>query len=104
LLSPPSPGAPSQLFITGMGRSGTTLLEKLVALHPEASVLSQPLPLLYIAVKREFLRRSGRLRGVARHYPFNDMLGDNYYPPHELVRFIEGFPLRRKFCRDVLVR
>ncbi len=45
------------LFVTGMQRSGTTLLEKLLSNHPRLSLLSQPFPLLFVETKRDFLRR-----------------------------------------------
>lgn len=47
------------LFITGMGRSGTTLLEKILCNHPQASVLSQPFPLVLVEAKRAFLAGLG---------------------------------------------
>jgi hypothetical protein len=47
------------LFITGAQRSGTTLLEKLIDDLPEVSILSQPFPLLFVAVKRQFLQSLG---------------------------------------------
>jgi Sulfotransferase family len=52
-------GAGGTLFVTGMQRSGTTLLEKLLHAHPELSVLSQPFPLLFVEVKRAFLESIG---------------------------------------------
>ncbi len=47
------------LHITGMGRSGTTLLEKLLCNHPHMSVLPQPFPFLYVQAKRDFLHSIG---------------------------------------------
>ena len=47
------------LFIGGMGRSGTTLLDKLLCNHPQMSVLSQPFPLLFVQAKRDFLAALG---------------------------------------------
>ena len=46
----------SFLFVTGMLRSGTTLLDKLLSIHPQALVHSQPLTPLYVKVKRAFLQ------------------------------------------------
>lgn len=54
------------LFITGTQRSGTTLLEKLLGSQEGISLLSQPFPLLFVEVKRAFLRSRD--------------LGDNSYP------------------------
>ena len=47
------------LFVTGAQRSGTTLLEKVLASQPGISMLSQPFPLLFVEVKRAFLRSLG---------------------------------------------
>lgn len=64
------------LFVTGMQRSGTTLLEKLLTNHPQLSVLSQPFPFLFIEAKRSFLSTIGR--GDAP-YPLGDLfLEDDY--------------------------
>jgi hypothetical protein len=43
-----------------MGRSGTTLLEKLLGLHCEIDILSQPFPLVFIEAKKRFLRQKGQ--------------------------------------------
>jgi hypothetical protein len=96
--------APARVFVTGMARSGTTLVDKLISLHPAARVLSQPLPLLYVAVKREFLSRTGRLTTLARRYPLADMEWENHYPPAELAGFLDGFHLEEEFCREVLLQ
>ena len=43
------------LFVTGMERSGTTLLDRLLASQRHLSMLSQPFPLLFVETKRAFL-------------------------------------------------
>lgn len=94
------------VFVTGMPRSGTTLLDKLISLHPDAHVLSQPLPLLYVEVKRAFLNASDEARAsgaaLARRYPLNDMFARNYYPPPDFLRFLESHRLGLEFCRRTL--
>ena len=94
----------SYLFVTGMPRSGTTLLDKLLSLHPQAIVLSQPLPLLYVRVKRDFLESAGLLLegSCASRYPLNDMAGANYYRPAKFLDFLRAFRPTRKFCRQLL--
>jgi hypothetical protein len=87
-----------------MARSGTTLLDKLISLHSDAIVLSQPLPLLYVALKKEFLIRTHRLHAVSSRYPLNDLLSENYYPAAELEDFLNTFRMTREFVRDVLLR
>lgn len=78
----------STLLVTGMQRSGTTLLEKLLASHPEISVLSQPFPLLYVEAKRAFLRE---LLGESPAYPLGPLFGEERYAPPDLARFLAGW-------------
>lgn len=42
------------LLITGMTRSGTTLLEKIIHNHINAAIASQPYPLLYSSIKKQY--------------------------------------------------
>ncbi|HSF42647.1 MAG TPA: sulfotransferase [Thermoanaerobaculia bacterium] len=76
------------LFVTGMQRSGTTLLEKLLASHPEISVLSQPFPLLFVEAKRAFLRD---FLGESPAYPLGPLFGEERYTPSDLARFLAGW-------------
>ncbi len=94
----------TRLLVTGMPRSGTTLVDKLLSSHPQAHVLSQPLPLLYVRIKRAFLesRPTAGREPLALRYPLNDMFGPNYYPPAELRQFLESFRLSRELCRQTL--
>ncbi len=48
------------LLVTGMLRSGTTLLEKALNAHPDIRVAYQPFPELFIQVKKRFLTAHGR--------------------------------------------
>ncbi len=61
------------IFVTGAQRSGTTLLDRRLAAHPAISMLSQPAPLWFVAVKSAFLDRLGGAQvgegEVARRYP-----------------------------------
>lgn len=55
------------IFIVGMGRSGTTLLGKLLSLHPEVGFLNEPKALWHVAIGREDIvgsydRRPARYR------------------------------------------
>lgn len=73
------------LFITGMQRSGTTLVEKLLSSHPEISILSQPFPFLYLDVMRAFFHRRG-LSSPA--YPLGTLFGQSDYRPEDLAAFL----------------
>ena len=86
----------SSVFVTGMARSGTTLLDKLLSLHPNAFVASQPLPLLYVWVKRAFWESSpsnSSPETITIQYPLNDMFGEHYYPLEELLSFLRSYTL-----------
>lgn len=100
----PAPLSPtSYLFVTGMPRSGTTLLDKLLSAHPRAHVLSQPLPLLYVRVKQEYQHARGvRGNAAGTAYPLNDMFGDHYYPAQDFVEFLRRYRLGGPFCRQTL--
>ena len=86
------------LLVTGMQRSGTTLLEKLLASHPEISVLSQPFPLLFVEAKRAFLRE---FLGESPAYPLGPLFGEERYTPADLVRFLAGWRLGPAEVREV---
>src|SRR5687767_3134087 len=68
------------LFLTGMQRSGTTLLERMLGL------LSQPFPLLFVEAKSDFLRGLGR-SGV--RYPLGHLFLEDGYRPEDFHRHLE---------------
>lgn len=71
----------SGLFVTGMQRSGTTLLDKLLGL------LSQPFPLLLVAAKRAFLATLGE---DDPRYPLAPLFREERYRPDDFTRFLTG--------------
>lgn len=79
-------GVRVRLFVTGMQRSGTTFLDKLLSGHREVTVHSQPLPLLFSGVRGRFLEEIGR----PSQYPLSDMVHDNHYPPERWAEFLSG--------------
>jgi len=81
----PATGAGGPLFVTGMQRSGTTLLARLLAAHPRVSLLSQPLPFLLLEAKRRFLRQLGE---ADPPLPFGPLFGERRYGPGELAEFL----------------
>ena len=89
------------LFVTGMQRSGTTLLEKLLASHPELSVLSQPFPLLYVEAKRAFLREIGEPDSP---YPLNHLLLETRYGPEDFAAFLERHRPTSEQVRELFAR
>jgi len=69
-----------QLFVTGMLRSGTSLLQILLTNHPELFVAYQPFNQLYVDVKERFLDSAG----IKRLLPLGDGISG---PVHEAERF-----------------
>ncbi|HEX4966687.1 MAG TPA: sulfotransferase [Thermoanaerobaculia bacterium] len=86
------------LFVTGMQRSGTTLLDKLLANHPQISLLSQPFPLLFVEVKRRFLALLGEAEA---RYPLGDLFLETRYGAADLHRFLAGLALDAADLRAV---
>jgi hypothetical protein len=87
------------LFVTGMGRSGTSLLDKLLCAHPKIDLLSQPLPLLFVEAKKRFLESIGQPGyfvlnddEISRDYSqgqFNKYLANMSMKNEELVSLFE---------------
>jgi sulfotransferase family protein len=78
------------VFVTGMQRSGTTLLDKLLASHPSISLLSQPFPRLFSDVKRRFLEGRG---GGADDYPLGDLFLETRYRPQDFADYLASLAL-----------
>lgn len=78
------------IFVTGMQRSGTTLLEKLLCNHPRISLLSQPFPLLFVEVMRRFLQLLGE---PGARYPLGNLFLETRYGEADLHGFLAGLSL-----------
>jgi hypothetical protein len=76
------------LFVTGMQRSGTTLLERLLAAQRGVSMLSQPFPFLFSDTKRAFLRTVG---GGDEIYPLGHLFGEERYDSRSFARFLSDW-------------
>lgn len=79
-------------LITGMSRSGTTLLEKLLASHQEVRVLSQPLPLLYRYFKQQFF---SEINYPETHYVLNDLFNEERYSSKDFRSFLSSYEISR---------
>jgi hypothetical protein len=86
------------LFVTGMQRSGTTLLDRLLGNHPDASLLSQPFPLLFVEVKRAFLRRLGR---TDLRYPLGHLFREAGYRPEDFARHLAELRLEHSHLEQI---
>ncbi len=85
------------LFITGMARSGTTLVDKILGGFEKFESFSQPLPLLLAGLKADFLR----VQGVSDHRlktPLSDQQFENFYNGEDFADFLES----RMLCQEGL--
>ena len=63
----------SSIFITGLYRSGTTLVDKILQNHPENFIASQPISSLYYEVKKQFLQSINK----ASNLPLGNLFRSN---------------------------
>lgn len=90
-----------EIFVTGMLRSGTTLLEKLLAQQPRISMLSQPFPLLYVEAKRSFLRQLG---SGDDPYPLGHLFRERRYTAGDLARYLSQWTPSREELAAIFAR
>lgn len=76
------------LFVTGMIRSGTSLVQVLLTNHPDMFVVYQPFHQLYVETKARFLAETGQPRLL----PMGDGLDE---PPGEAAAFLDWLAERR---------
>ncbi|HYC62733.1 MAG TPA: sulfotransferase [Thermoanaerobaculia bacterium] len=86
------------MFITGMQRSGTTLLEKLLDAQPSLTILSQPAPLLFVEAKRDFLSTVGKNNAP---YPLGHLFGERRYETSDFTAFLASYRLDRERARTL---
>lgn len=92
--------AGDELFVTGYLRSGTTLLEKILAQQEHVSMLSQPFPLLYPEAKRCFLRTLG----VESDNPLGHLFGERRYTNDDLKRYLSQWSMSREMLVQLFTR
>lgn len=85
------------IFVTGMQRSGTTLLEKLLGAQKSISMLSQPFPWLFTEAKGVFLDDDER-------YPLGHLFLESRYDHESFAMFLRSWrttpdELERLFTR-----
>jgi hypothetical protein len=71
-----------------MQRSGTTLLEKLLACHPQVTLLSQPFPFLFLEAKTAFFRNRGWERPS---YPLGPLFLESRYRQADFDGHLAGW-------------
>jgi hypothetical protein len=90
----------TRIFVTGMARSGTTLLARLLAGNGRA-LFNQPLPLLVPRAMTAWLQARGA-SAERLAYPVTDgQLGD-HFEPEMLTEFLDGWRLTPRDAKDLL--
>ncbi|MBK8011011.1 MAG: sulfotransferase [Deltaproteobacteria bacterium] len=74
------------LLVTGCYRSGTTVVEKVLNMHPAVTVASQPFPVLYFMVKEQF----NKTLGIERRYPLDHLFLEDAYTPEQFEAFLDS--------------
>jgi len=82
----------NNIFLTGMGRSGTTLLEKLLENHSKISLLEQPFPLLFTEIKKEFLKTLN----IDEYFVLNNTPYDKKYKLEEFINFLNTYKITKE--------
>lgn len=91
------------LFITGMGRSGTTLIDKIFESFAEVGSFSQPLPLLLVQIKADFLKSMG-MDDNRFKYPLSDQQFENIFDSEVFINFLENYHLSKDYIENILGR
>lgn len=89
-------GSDPAIVVTGLYRSGTTLVEKCLDQHPKIAMASQPLPLLWSTLKSEFLADLG----WDDRLPLGHLFRERRYTHGDLVAWLAA----RTISRDDLRR
>jgi hypothetical protein len=88
------------IFITGIQRSGTTLVEKVLCNHAKVFISSQPMPFVYYHLKRVFLESLG----VKAHYPLSTMFDEPLYDPEAFIDFLKKYHLNPQERDELFTR
>lgn len=89
------------LHVTGMSRSGTTLLQKMLDAHPKISVLPQPFPLVYRKVKQDFYSEMGI---ASSPYVLQDLFDETRYSRQEFSGFLGSYSISEEDLTHVFDR
>ena len=86
-----------QLIITGMYRSGTTLLQKLLQSHKKVFVADQPFPNLYLYLKKAFLLNIG----VEKSLPLDHLFMENLYTNNTFIDFLDFLRIEDEYINKI---
>ena len=83
----------NNVFITGLYRSGTTLVEKIIQNNPEIFIANQPTPFLFFELKNKILKEDN----VEYYPPLNTLFSEKYEDVNLFKKKIEGSKNINKF-------
>ena len=87
------------LFITGMVRSGTTLLDKILDSHEQVSLFSQPFPFLFRLAKSKFFKQ---INYPETYYSLNNLFNERYYKPELFLEYLRKDKIEKSEIDTVL--
>lgn len=95
------------IFITGMLRSGTTLMQKLLSMQSSIDIQYQPNSPMYVDLKKRYLSMIGAqgypISNHQHDYPLNDLFGENFTDPSGFTHYLETTNfLRNSLTPDTL--
>jgi hypothetical protein len=82
----------NHLLITGCYRSGTTIVEKIINMHPKATVASQPFPILFFIFKEKF----NTIRDIERRYPLDHLFLEDAYTNQDFKQFLLDYSVDKR--------
>ncbi|MBT2989875.1 MAG: sulfotransferase [Candidatus Thiodiazotropha sp. (ex Ctena orbiculata)] len=88
------------ILVTGCYRSGTTIVEKIINMHPKATIASQPFPILFFIFKEQF----NEIRGIKRRYPLDHLFLETNYKNQDFVKFIQEYSIDKKLLSEFQAR
>lgn len=89
----------SKLLVTGMLRSGTTLLEKALNAHPDVHIVYQPFPELFIDAKKRFYTHLGH---TPPYHALSHYCLESRYTPTDLTNWLNQQQFTRSFIAKSL--
>ncbi|MBV1900484.1 MAG: sulfotransferase [Kordiimonadaceae bacterium] len=91
---------PRPILVTGCYRSGTTLVEKILNMHPSITIASQPFPILYFLVKEHF----NQSIGTSSRYPLYHLFKETTYTAKQFNDFLLEYILDEDALHQLAIR
>jgi hypothetical protein len=85
-------------LVSGMARSGTTLVDKILDSHDNIRAFSQPIPKLYRHVKSAFFKSIG---DNDTYYVLNNLFNNDNYTREQFLDFLENYNISNDVLKAV---